>query len=113
LEKFKSSLRASENAFRQECIHIIQKDYNGLAAAEKEAVSAEFEARLSARVFVQDFKKASWESRGAFLDALKFWSERGAPLPSSDEFSKGSPQGTIEEMRVKVKRLEEEFKRKY
>jgi len=34
-------------------------------------------------------------------------------LPSSDEFSKENPQGTIEQMRVKVKKLEEEMKRKY
>lgn len=104
------TLKASESAFRQECTQIIQKDYNGLPAAEKEAVSAEFEAGLSARVFVQDFKKSSWESRGVFLDALKFWSKRGTPLPSSEEFSKENPQGTIEEMREKVKKLEEELK---
>lgn len=110
LESLKSALKASESAFRQECTQIIQKDYNNLPAVEKEAVSAEFEAGLSARVFVQDFKKSSWESRGVFLDALKFWSKRGTPLPSSEEFSKENPQGTIEEMREKVKKLEEELK---
>ncbi len=113
LDNLKNVLRASESDFRKECTQIIQKDFNTLSAAEKDAVNAEFEAGLSARVFVQDFKKASWESRGVFLDALKFWAERGTALPSSDEFSKGNPQGTIDEMREKVKNIEEELKKKY
>lgn len=113
LESLKDALRASESAYRKECTLTIQKAFDALSAAEKEAVSAEFEAGLGARVFVQDFKKSSWASRGVFLDALKFWLERGTPLPSSDEFSKDNPQGTIEAMREKVKEFEEEMKKKY
>lgn len=113
LESLAGALRATERAFRQECTQVIQKAFDALSAGEKEAVSAEFEAELSARVFVQDFKKTSWKSRGVFLDAVKFWEKRGTPLPSSDEFSKENQQGTIEEMRINVKKLEEKMKRKY
>ena len=113
LETLKATLRSSESAFRQECTQIIQEAFDALSAAEKDTVSLEFEGKLSARVFVQDFKKSSWASRTAFIDALKFWEKRGTPLPSSDEFSKENPQGTIEQMREKVKKLEEEMKRKY
>ena len=90
------------NAFRQSCTQVIQEAFNKLSATEKDAVSKEFESELSARVFVQDFKKSSWASRTAFIDAVKFWEKRGIPLPSSDEFSKENPQGTIEQMRVPV-----------
>jgi len=113
LETLRATLRSSESAFRQECTQIIQKAFDALSAAEKDAVSLEFEGKLSARVFVQDFKKSSWASRTAFIDAVKFWEKRGTPLPSSDEFSKENPQGTIEQMREKVRKLEEEMKRKY
>lgn len=113
LESLKEALRASESAFRQKCTQIIQEAFEALSAAEKDTVNAEFEAGLSARVFVQDFKKSSWASRTAFIDAVKFWENRGTPLPSSDEFSKENPQGTIEVMRENVKKLEEELKRKY
>ena len=113
LESTREALRAAESAYRAKCTQTIQETFDALPEAEKEAVSAEFEQGLSARVFVQDFKKSSWDSRSVFLDALAFWKKRGTPLPSSEEFSKENPHGSIDEMRQKVKGLEEEMKRKY
>lgn len=109
LEELRETLRGLEATFRVQSIQQIERAFQVLPEEERREVLATFEETLPTRLFVTEFRKRGWETRATFPDALRFWKERGTPLPSFEDFAATQTSKTPEEIRARISELEKEL----
>jgi hypothetical protein len=106
LHDLKETLRNIEAMYRVQSTQAIEQKVQDLSEEERREVHEAFEATLSSRLFVTEFRKHGGGARASFPDALKFWQDRGAGLPSFDAFAETQTTKKPDDMRARIAELE-------
>jgi hypothetical protein len=111
LSRLQKILKNTERQHRENCLERIQSAFEPLSKNEAENVKSEFQASLSNRVYVDDFKKNTWNARSLLSNIYAYWENRGVSLPSPNEFIEGDEFKTTEMLQNRIKKLESQLER--
>lgn len=109
LEALKGAQREAENAYRRFCAKMISEAFQALPAAQREAVSSEFQLGLGSHIYVDAFKKAGWKDRLNASDIRKFWGARGLDFPTPADLAQKNGSIEPDALKVQIEALEVEI----
>jgi plasmid replication initiation protein len=110
LHDLKKTLRNIEAMYLVQSTQAIEQKIQDLSEEDRREVHEAFEATLSSRLFVTEFRKHGWGARASFPDALTFWQDRGVGLPSFDAFAETQTTKKPDDMRARIAELEKYLK---
>lgn len=111
LEALKKDQREAETAYRRSCAKMIEKAFQALPVAQRDAVVAEFQLGLGSRIYVDAFKKAGWADRLNAVDIRKFWGARGLSFPSPADWAQKNGSIEPDALKSQIEELEVEIKK--
>jgi plasmid replication initiation protein len=110
LDVLKKAQRDAETTYRRFCAELIEDVFQALPAAQKDAVSAEFQLSLRSHIYVDAFKKAGWPDRLNALEIRKFWGARGLDLPSAADWAQKNGLQEPEMFTAQIHDIEKKLK---
>ena len=87
----------------------MEQAYQALEEQDRKELLASFSASITSDFFRKEFSKRLWETRGILSDAVEFWTTRGLPLPSLEDFSLSQTAKRPDEILARIGELEKEL----
>lgn len=106
LQDMKLNLEAT---YRIQCTQMMERAYQALQEEERKELLATFSASITTDFFRKEFSKRLWETRGILSDAVAFWTARGLPLPSLEDFSLSQTAKRPDEIQARIGELEKDL----
>jgi len=98
-----------EATYRVQCTQMMEQAYQALEEEERKEVLATFSESITTDFFRKEFTKRLWETRGILSEAVGFWTARGLPLPSLEDFSLSQTAKRPDEIQARIGELEKEL----